>query len=267
MVVFRKNILLPFFVIVFIILAAIFEPIVGLLVIPLYFGIFIFFYFKRPKFISSSKYWKKIFKQKKYIQNVLITFALLLLAYFINYKIGLYVESTQGPALGDIVLDNLPPIDISFILLYVSRIVMNGVPIFIMFMRPTKATFSFKALAFLMILRSISLTLTELGLPEGRIPDEMMLGNVEIINFTKDLFFSGHVAYPFLGFLLLRKDKIVSYLLLASSIFMSFAVLAMHLHYTIDVVAAFFFTYGLYKMTAYVFKKDYALHTYSANLK
>ena len=70
----------------------------------------------------------------------------------------------------------------------------------------------------------------------------MMLGNIEIINFTKDLFFSGHVSFAFLGYLLLRKEKIIGYLLLASSIFMSFAVLAMHLHYTIDVVAAFFFT-------------------------
>lgn len=260
----HKNMLLPLLVIILTIISVFLEVKVGVFVVPLLFVIFLFFYFKRPKLISSSKYWMKLFRQKKFILNVLLTFALLVLAYFINYKIGVYVESTQGPSLSDIVLDNLPPIDLGFILVYMLRIVINGVPIFVLLMRPTKAAFAFKALSFLMIVRSISLCLTELGLPEGRIPDEMNLGNIEIINFTKDLFFSGHVAFSFLGYLILRKEKIIGYLLLANTIFMSFAVLAMHLHYTIDVVAAFFFTYGVYKMTSYIFKKDYALNEFEA---
>lgn len=259
----NKNILLPLFVIALIILTVFFEMKIGMLVLLLYLlGFICFFYFK-PRIISDSKYWKKVFKEKKYVLNSAISFTLVLVAYFINYKIGLYVESTQGPALSDIILNNIPPIDLGFILVYLLRAVINGVPIFITFMRPTKLPFALKTLAFLIAVRSISISLTSLGLPEGRIPDEMMLGNIEVINFTKDLFFSGHVAFSFLGYLLLRKEKIIGHILLASTIFMSFAVLAMHLHYTIDVVAAFFFTYGVYKMTAYFFKKEYKLYNYS----
>ena len=101
--------------------------------------------------------------------------------------------------------------------------------------------------------------LTHLGLPAGRIPDEIELHHVEFINVTKDLFFSGHVALSFMGYLLLR-ERVVGLMMLLGSLVLSFIVLAMHLHYSIDVLAAFFFTYGVYKITAYLFKKDYELY-------
>ena len=52
------------------------------------------------------------------------------------------------------------------------------------------------------------------------------------------------------------KDKILRYLLLASSLFFGTVVLMGHLHYTIDVVAAFFITYSIYSIATVFFKKD-----------
>jgi hypothetical protein len=64
---------------------------------------------------------------------------------------------------------------------------------------------------------------------------------------TKDLFYSGHTSTQFLIFLCLKKrnDKIVA--LLATCI-VGILVLVQHVHYTIDVLAAFAFTYVIYLM-------------------
>ena len=74
------------------------------------------------------------------------------------------------------------------------------------------------------------------------------------LNLGKDLFFSGHTAIPFLGFLLFKGEKI-RYVFLAMSIIMGAAVLLMHVHYTIDVVSAFFITFGTFKIGERIFKK------------
>jgi len=48
-----------------------------------------------------------------------------------------------------------------------------------------------------------------------------------MLNFSNDLFFSGHTAVPFLGYLLFKEEKI-RYVFLALSIMMGGVVLLMH---------------------------------------
>jgi membrane-associated phospholipid phosphatase len=67
------------------------------------------------------------------------------------------------------------------------------------------------------------------------------------LNFQNDLFFSGHTAIPFLGFFLFRRSPL-RYVFLVGSLVMAFVVLAMHLHYSIDVFSAFFITYCSYRI-------------------
>jgi len=64
---------------------------------------------------------------------------------------------------------------------------------------------------------------------------------------TKDLFFSGHTATLFILFLTSEK-KTIKQIFLISTILVAFSVLLQHVHYTIDVVAAPFFTYACYKL-------------------
>ena len=94
---------------------------------------------------------------------------------------------------------------------------------------------------------------THLGVPADaiKVSAPSFLG---MFTFTNDLFFSGHTGLPFLGFLIFRKySKSVGYFMLASSIILAATVLLMHIHYTIDVFAAFFITYGIYKIGERVF--------------
>ena len=104
------------------------------------------------------------------------------------------------------------------------------------------------------ILRGFFITFTYLGLPFGAIiPDYP--GQLSMMFFSNDLFFSGHAAYPFLGFLLFRK-KWAKGIMLILTIILSLTVLFMHLHYSIDVFAAFFITYGVYRFGRRLFLKE-----------
>jgi len=67
------------------------------------------------------------------------------------------------------------------------------------------------------------------------------------LTYANDLFFSGHVGLPFLGFLIF-KDKKIRYFMLSASIILAVTVLLMHVHYSIDVAAAYFITYSIYAL-------------------
>jgi hypothetical protein len=219
-------------------------------------------YIAKPKFITKSRYWERIFKEKRFFQRFVLSVLFFVFAFYVNHLIGAYVESIDGPALSDIVLNNLKPIDFGMTPIFLQRLAYVVIAICILFIWPTKLPFALKTISFLLIVRSFCLPLTHLGLPAGRISDEIGLSNLEFVNFTKDLFFSGHVAFSFMGFLLFESKKVLKYFFLINSMILSFIVLAMHLHYSIDVVAAYFFAYGTYKLATYFFKKDYELHRY-----
>jgi len=87
--------------------------------------------------------------------------------------------------------------------------------------------------------------MTHLGAPAIRLDDFTQIGAIKTLDFTKDLFFSGHIAIPLVGFLLIKNKK-VKIISLIAAIAMSFGVLAMHVHYSIDVFAAPFIVFGIY---------------------
>ena len=72
---------------------------------------------------------------------------------------------------------------------------------------------------------------------------------------THDLFFSGHTTTVFLVFLCLKKkwDRIY---VLTASIVLGMLLLAQHVHYTIDVLAAPVFTYAVYRLMLIFTKRE-----------
>ena len=65
------------------------------------------------------------------------------------------------------------------------------------------------------------------------------------VYITRDLFYSGHTSTIFLIFLCLRRrwDRLLA---LIGSLIVGSLLLVQHVHYTIDVLGAFVFTYPLY---------------------
>jgi hypothetical protein len=105
----------------------------------------------------------------------------------------------------------------------------------------------------LLILRSVFMIFTHVGTPAGAV-DAHFPGFFGKFYFENDMFFSGHTAMPFLGFYLYRQSRL-RYVYLVGSIVMGIVVLAMHVHYSIDVLGAFFMTYCSYQMGTALLRK------------
>ena len=103
--------------------------------------------------------------------------------------------------------------------------------------------------ALLVVVRSLFIVLTPMHTPADAIwvggdPLYELFGRH--LTFQNDLFFSSHTAMPFLSYLIFR-DSWVRRSFLAFSILMAVTVLCMRAHYSIDVFAAFFITYAVYR--------------------
>jgi hypothetical protein len=107
----------------------------------------------------------------------------------------------------------------------------------------------------LLVLRSVFMIFMHVSTPAGSVHVHFP-GFFGRFYFENDMFFSGHTAMPFLGFYLFRPHRL-RYVYLIGSIVMGLSALAMHVHYSIDVFAAFFMTYCSYQMgTALLHKLD-----------
>jgi hypothetical protein len=74
-------------------------------------------------------------------------------------------------------------------------------------------------------------------------------GNAAGIYLTKDLFFSGHIATTFLLYLFARRFGKASRVFLGLNLFTLMVVFLAHLHYTIDIIAAYAITYAVFRLS------------------
>jgi hypothetical protein len=164
---------------------------------------------------------------------------LALLARFLTF-----VEARPGAVLPDPVLALLAPRDLTwltFSLIYlglafgVARLAAD----------PRALVVALQAYVLMVLFRIAAMWVTPLEPPPGMIPlhDPLvrLFGPGKLL--TKDLFFSGHTSTLFLLFLAVpgRRSKA---LFLFCTAAVGISVLAQHVHYTIDVLAAPFFAYA-----------------------
>jgi PAP2 superfamily C-terminal len=176
---------------------------------------------------------------------------------FVNYLAGTYASLRAGSAVNDLILDNIPTMDVGGIFIY-------GIAAFFVFLgllmmwKPARAPFMLKSLSIFIFVRSFFIILTHIG-PIPQTAAEAFGTIVSKFTFTGDLFFSAHTGLPFLMALVFWHNKILRYIFIALSIFFGIVVLLGHFHYSIDVFAAFFITFGIFHISMRLFKKDYNL--------
>lgn len=103
--------------------------------------------------------------------------------------------------------------------------------------------------ALLLVVRGLFIVLTPMRAPLDSLwtaGDPLFDAVGRYLTFRNDLFFSSHTAMPFLGFLVYR-DRWVRMVFLGFSFVLAATVLLTRLHYSIDVFAAFFITYAVYR--------------------
>ncbi len=183
------------------------------------------------------------FKSKAIIGSICLLFVLVSFPRFFAI-----IELRNGIVLNDAVLNKLPSADLSipiFITIWSTaflliRRIIQSPSLFLQFLL---------SFLFLSIVRIGTISFFPLDAPNELIPlkdpiSSLFYGGKDIF-ITKDLFFSGHTATQFLMFLCLQK-KMDKYLTGLTSILIAIMVLIQHIHYTIDVFAAFPLTYLVY---------------------
>jgi membrane-associated phospholipid phosphatase len=194
--------------------------------------------------ISWSEAWQhRSFRNKTFVALVLVAIILFLLPSFFAL-----IEKREGMVLQDFVLDRIPAMDVSiptFIIIWSVVLLV----IYRIYQNPTLFLVFIYGFILMCITRVLTISLLPLNPPPGLIALNDPITNIVYggkgIFITKDLFYSGHTGNMFLFFLCLQAkwDKIIA---LAASFLVAFLVMVQHIHYSIDVIAAFIFTYFIY---------------------
>ncbi len=189
---------------------------------------------------------------KSHRKLIALSILFLISAIFLNNLAGNYVDRVGTVAVSDLILDHIPSINLWFLLSYGFILILAIFIFYPLFFNVKRLHVVISQFSLLVLIRSFFIILTHLKRPADAVVP-VLPKIYTMLAFNNDLFFSGHTALPFLGFLIFRKQKIGIFFLIAT-IVMAITVLLMHFHYSIDVFAALFITYGSFKIGEWLFK-------------
>lgn len=211
------------------------------------------------EFIFSKIFlhWKELLGERRYVISLVVSIIFILVALFINFIASKYTDSIPALSVGDLILDNIPLIDLSFFYRTGLFFIIAVIILYPILFQPELLPFTAKTFAAFIIIRSFFITLTHIGAPEPFYALTQMMYESSFVKlfYLNDLFFSGHTGIPFLAALLFWENKVVRYFMLFSSFVMAVTVLFMHVHYSIDVFSAYFITYTIYVISDKIFNK------------
>lgn len=206
----------------------------------------------RTIFLAHLNFWKN----KRLAISAVVALVFFAFSLITNYWAGVYTEEVKSNAVTDAILNNIPAYNVSLIFVY-GTIFLTLLICAILLKNPQRLPFGAKAVALLIVIRSVFVSLTHIGPFPTQIPLILNYTMSKLL-FGSDLFFSGHTAVPFMMALIFWQNKKLRYLFLCLSLFFGASVLLGHLHYSIDVFAAFFITYSVFALAKKIFAADYA---------
>ena len=153
------------------------------------------------------------------------------------------IEGKTLPMLSDLILDNLPVVDLSLIYDLFSLIILIIFGIYIFYKREHNRLPYFLFLwGIFYIVRGIFIVLTPFGNPpEFNGSDPLFNG---FSRYELGVYPSGHVGNAFL-LLLLVKDRIYKWMLAFCLVVITISLFLAHSHYSIDILSGFFFVYAI----------------------
>jgi hypothetical protein len=181
-------------------------------------------------------------------------FLLLIASLIVNFYSTKYASLSMSSPVSDIVLSNIRVYDVEIAFVW-GGIVFWFFTLLLAISKPTRLPFVSKSVALFVLIRSVFISLTHIA----SFPTHLVIEPTKFLgmfSYYGDLFFSGHVGLPFLMALIFWHNKKLRVLLLAAALFFSVVVLMGHIHYSIDVLGAFFITYTIYQIAIWLFKKD-----------
>ena len=214
---------------------------------------------------SPLEKYKECLRDKTFIFSALSSVLFFGLSLVVNFYAAQYATVEASSSVTDIILSNTRVYNVDGFFVYGS-IALTLFIVFLCVIQPRKAPFIIKSLALFVVIRSIFITLTHIGpfathslITTASWPYvTKILGQDLFLTFFSgnDFFFSGHTGIPFLMALIYWDNKELRALFLLLSVVFGAVVLLAHLHYSIDVLAAFFITATVYRMAKFFFKRD-----------
>ncbi len=197
------------------------------------------------------------FTNKAFTVSVILSIVMFAVAIFINFCAGTYATEKASNSVTDIVLNNIRTYDVDGMFIY-GTFIFWGFLLIVALYHIHKFPFIIKTLSLFIIIRSIFISLTHIG----PFPSQIQIMPTSIISkfsFGGDLFFSGHTGIPFLIALIFWDIVPLRITFLLASLFFGTIVLLGHLHYSIDVLSAFFITFTIFHLAKYIFPHDFLI--------
>ncbi len=196
---------------------------------------------------------KKLFTDKVFLHQLLAGALLLCLGAITTSLANTYATAHMGPSVPDIFIWGISSDNVVIPYIW-SAILFIVFTLAVVIKKPNTLPFLLFGLAAFYIIRSGFIVLTNPGLPEGIVGIDTVSPFIKKFFFGGDLFFSGHAGAPFFVALTFwEENSVIRTLFLALSIASGIIVLVGHYHYSVDVAAAYFITYTIYKIACYWF--------------
>jgi membrane-associated phospholipid phosphatase len=177
-----------------------------------------------------------------------------------------YATESASSSVTDLILSNVPVVDL-------DGMFVNGAIMMVFFMilvclwEPKRIPFTVKTISTFMIVRSLFIILTHIGAfpthavihpsSQNLIVDVIGVNLYSSSFLGNDSFFSGHTGLPFLMAFIYYDRKWLRIIFISLSMIFGAVVLLAHIHYTIDVLSAFFISYGIYRLSRLLYSKDF----------
>ncbi len=193
-------------------------------------------------------------EKRKYNESLAEGLTFFVFSIFLTHYASIFAQVKASSYVEDIILSNFAVRDTEFLFVY-GAIALSFFVVALCFRYYKGAPYILKTISLFISIRALFVSMTHIG----PFPTQLNLES-NLLNFIttgNDLFFSGHTGLPFLIALMFWRHVYLRNLFLLSAIVFGSAALLSHLHYSIDVFAAFFITYSIYTLSKKFFREDY----------